>query len=126
MVVRFSFVPAFALVCGIAHAEKNLSPEMKSILTARLDKSGACIKVDDLRETKKEDQPTLTNDHYEVYAVPVPPGLADAFSYHVILEKDTGRFWIRRSGGYAGITKVFGPGTIAVKGDPQKKDTPPK
>ena len=46
----------------------------------------------------------------ETYQLPGPPHVADYFSYGVILEKKAQRYWIIRSGGFAGQTTVYGPG----------------
>lgn len=45
----------------------------------------------------------------------------DCFEYTVILERGSGKFWIHKTGGFAGVDILYGPGTIDKSGEIKRK-----
>ena len=48
----------------------------------------------------------------EHYVLPPPLYTGDMFSYTIVFEKATRRFWIIKSGGFAGVYELYGIGYL--------------
>ncbi|MGC4013498.1 MAG: hypothetical protein QM755_03115 [Luteolibacter sp.] len=89
----------------------GVSEEMRSLLAERVDENWD-FHTADLPELKADVWPERSTEKFEVYRVPQFPHMADTYLSRVILERGTSRFWVVKSGGYAGDTHVYGPGRV--------------
>jgi hypothetical protein len=48
----------------------------------------------------------------EVYDIPYPPNVDDAFAYKIYLHTPSGRYWIYQEGGFGGVSHFYGPGLV--------------
>jgi len=70
------------------------------------------LNVSGLPECKKEELPPQSGDEVEIFRLPERRGVADAFTYRIVLDMRTRRYWVIRSGGFRATLDVYGPGEI--------------
>lgn len=64
---------------------------------------------------RRDGAPAVPGDdsRFERFHIPLAQDqYRDAYNYDVLLDADTGRFWILRSGGFTGRVTTFGPATL--------------
>ena len=49
--------------------------------------------------------------------MPPPEGVADAFHYSIIVNKNQHKFWIQVTGGIAGVNEIYGVGLLDSNGN---------
>jgi len=52
---------------------------------------------------------------YETVQILPPVAMCDGFSYTVFIDHGTQQFWVLRTGGFADVHQLFGPGRIQIK-----------
>ena len=52
----------------------------------------------------------------DVHTIPPPPNVADVFIYSIIVTRQGQRFWIHRTGGFAGVNELYGIGILQSDG----------
>lgn len=87
-----------------------MSAEMRAIVTS-LRPGGHDLNVSGLPKMGKEAAAAFDSKGMETCNIPPPPGTADMFSYTVYYDKAQGKYWISRTGGFAGVQELYGPMT---------------
>jgi hypothetical protein len=101
-------LPVFAIPKESETMSETLRLILKHHLVGKHD-----LNTKDLPELKDFKEPAADEDH-EIFRLPTDPHMADGFSYVVILDRKLQRYWIVRSGGFAGRTTVYGPVEVAT------------
>jgi hypothetical protein len=52
----------------------------------------------------------------EVYTVPAPNNTIDDFAYAIMVDTKQNRFWIHKTGGFAGVDEIYGTGIVQPDG----------
>ena len=105
------------MICCTCNKGYGANSSVKRILQAH--KTGEwdldVSKLSRLSETPNDFLKRMSG-RIEVHRVPPPSNVADAFVYDIILAKKGQRFWIRRTGGFAGVNELYGVGVLQKDG----------
>lgn len=91
-----------------AQPDAPASPEMRSILAA-LQKGGHDLDVSSLPRLGREAAAAFDSKGLEIFQIPPPPGTADMFAYTIYYDEARGKYWVSRTGGFAGVRELYGP-----------------
>ena len=72
------------------------------------------LRIDDLPRAEAEPE---IQANFETVVVAPAEGVRDGFTHVVIVDPATRRFWVIRSGGFAGVHEVRGPAIFTKNGD---------
>ena len=115
IVLLLLLLAAFNLRAQSGNAAPPPAPsgEMSAIVESLQAKGGRDLDVSTLPKMSKEDAAKFDSNGMEVYSLPPPPGTADMFFYTVYYDKKQAKYWVRRTGGFAGLQELYGP--VATK-----------
>ena len=54
---------------------------------------------------------------YEIINLRPPVAMSDGFSHTFYIDPLTGEYWVLKTGGFAGVQKVYGPGILEKAGE---------
>jgi hypothetical protein len=98
------------LLTSSVRPTKPIPKEVKEILKG-LDVRSHQIDLKEFEETSIKDLTKRIPEDYVVCHLPDNPSIADEFIYTIVKEKESGKFWIVKLGGFAGVSKVYRPKT---------------
>ncbi len=95
----------------------GLDPRVKRVLQAHkqdqwdLDISKLKMMSEDMTGFEKR-----MAGNIEIYKVPPPSNIQDAFHYSILMSRNREEFWIWRHGGIAGVSELYGTGVLQTNG----------
>ena len=120
-------ISAFTETNYDAYIHYRLSPtnmsDLATAIVSHVAGTSLVVSSDALPSKTKNDIP---KGQYEIINLRPPVAMSDGFTHTFYIDPITGEYWVLKTGGFAGVQELYGPGKLEKAGEQAVPGYPPQ